>query len=252
MAIKGKSKRNHSRSPRHPSPGPRPQNIVRPSPWYQHRGWAIGLGVFGVLLSLCISVRAVGRDWRRSDVRSFEQKLTGTLKSPGPLRKLSEVVNGKDGGTAGMTAAVASFDAGELDAVKLKEQASQWQLELRVADVNLQGFTPSGRLAELADIKDLFRQSLGLYLDAAGAYQLAADQKDAAVQASFKAQATEMVSKAQRVYEDASNLLGKLRGRLGLPEAPAIPSAPGPEAAAVNPYADLPVPATTTNSTTTP
>jgi hypothetical protein len=226
VAIKGKAKRSQGRPVRRPATGPRLQSVERRLPWYRATAFPVTLAVLALLVTLVAAVNRVQEGWARDDVARFTAALraqtdqlpavlgTGTAKLPG-------------------FASVGELSSGKLKPKDLALRATGWsaklgQLQQQVEQITV-GEVPArdvpdgtpandvgGRVPMLTSVRDAYAAALGVYVEAANAFEQAGKAPAKPQQEALVQQGNAIAARASSAMDAAADALARLHARYHL------------------------------------
>ncbi len=209
MAIKGKKKaQQRSKAKRRPGGAPRVQYSHHEHiPWYQTSGGRVGIAVGLVLLIGIIAavVVTVTRE-PQADVRA-QGELEGYTTQVGAVLFAS--------GDAGAGLAQAPTASDDDAFAGLEKDAGKWVTALKSAQLTA-AQVPSPRQAPT--VAELFQSSLGIYLESARLYELAAGAEGKDADRLLKRAAAKL-DLATTVWTNALVLLDEARTDVDLPSS---------------------------------
>ena len=228
MAIKGKSKRSQGRPVRRPATGPRIQTVERRLPWYRATAFPVTLAVIALLGTLIAAQNRVQEGWARDDVRRFTAQLRAQTD------QLPSVIGVGTKDLPGFPSAQ-ELATGKLTPKRMAVRASGWSAKLGEIQQRVQAITvgdppaeagtdgePSnavgGREPMLSSVRDSYAAAIGVYVEAANAFQKAGElpASNGAGAKALVERATATATAAGQAMDAAAGTLARLHARYGL------------------------------------
>jgi hypothetical protein len=227
VAIKGKSKRSQGRPVRRPATGPRIQTVERRLPWYRATAFPVTLAVIALLGTLIAAQNRVQEGWTRDDVRRFTAELRTQTD------QLPSVIGAGTTQLPGFPSAQA-LTTGKLTPKQLAVRASGWSAKLGEIQQRVQAITvgdppaeaptdgePSnavgGREAMLTSVRDSYAAAIGVYFEAANAFQKAGEvPANSPAAKALLERATATATAAGQAMDAAAGTLARVHARYGL------------------------------------
>lgn len=179
------------------------------------RRGVIGLAVLVLLAGVTALAVSARNDERKAEERealvAFQDKLVPLAQEWGRIE------------VQGMRPAIADLQSGEgVPAATIAGEARAWQAGLEGLRTKISELDPP---ASLTRAMAVFDRAMGRYIDAAAAFEAAADGPAESRQAGIE-RGVEAALEGARLYNEASLLLQRARQRLGLPPTADFPNHP--------------------------
>jgi len=227
VAIKGKTKRSQGRPVRRAATGPRIQAAERRLPWYRAPVFPATLAVIALLATLFAAYSRVQEGWSRDDVRRFTAALRaqtdqlpavlgpGTKQLPG-FARAEEATSGKVKPkdlklwASGWSAKLDQLKS-DLEAITIGEVPAQSEFDGK--PVNSVG----ARVPMLTSVRDEYAAAIGVYVEAANTFTVAADAPAGSTTAkALVQQANGTVTSGGKAMDAAAGALARLYDRYDL------------------------------------